>query len=73
MRSNKKKTKLTFSSFRSFFQNYSLEGLEKHTDYLVTVAAKNLKGLGPEDSIELRTEDGGESKKKSARVTFSRQ
>ena len=41
------------------FQNYSLEGLDKHTDYLVTVSAKNLKGFGPEDTIELRTEDGG--------------
>ena len=42
-------------------QNYTLEGLDKHTDYLVTVSAKNLKGLGPEDSIELRTEDGGKN------------
>ena len=40
-------------------QNYSVTGLSRHTDYLVTVAAKNLEGLGPEASIQLRTEDGG--------------
>lgn len=45
--------------FIFLFQNYTLENLEKHTDYIVSVAAKNLKGFGPEDSIELRTEDGG--------------
>lgn len=41
------------------FQNYSLTGLSRHTDYIVTVAARNLEGLGPEAIIELRTEDGG--------------
>ena len=40
-------------------QNYSVTGLSRHTEYLVTVAAKNLEGLGPEASIQLRTEDGG--------------
>ena len=43
------------------FQNYSLTGLSRHTDYIVTVAARNLEGLGPEAVIELRTEDGGQS------------
>ena len=51
----------THLKFGTCFQNYTLEGLDKHTDYLVTVSAKNLKGLGPEDSIELRTEDGGKN------------
>ena len=41
------------------FQNYSLTGLSRHTDYIVTVAARNLEGLGPEATIQLRTEDGG--------------
>ena len=41
------------------FQNYSLTGLSRHTEYIVTVAARNLEGLGPEAIIELRTEDGG--------------
>ena len=40
-------------------QNFSLTGLLRHTNYVLTVAAKNLEGLGPEASIELRTEDGG--------------
>ena len=43
----------------SCVQNYSLTGLSRHTNYLVTIAAKNLEGLGPEASIQLRTEDGG--------------
>ena len=38
---------------------YSLNGLQRHTNYILTVAAKNLEGLGPEASIQLRTEDGG--------------
>ena len=42
------------------FQNYSLTGLSRHTDYIVTVAARNLEGLGPEAIIKLRTEDGGQ-------------
>ena len=41
------------------FQNYTLKRLEKHTNYIVTIAAKNYVGLGPADVIELRTEDGG--------------
>ena len=41
------------------FQNYTIGNLQKHTNYLVTLAAKNLKGLGPNATIELRTEDGG--------------
>ena len=40
-------------------QNYSLAGLLRHTNYIVSVAAKNLEGLGPAATIELRTEDGG--------------
>ena len=47
-------------SFLPSFQNYSLTGLSRHTDYIVTVAARNLEGLGPEAVIELRTEDGGQ-------------
>ena len=43
----------------SSFQNYTLKKLEKHTNYIVTIAAKNYVGLGPADVIELRTEDGG--------------
>eukprot|EP00090_Calanus_glacialis_P045882 TRINITY_DN8764_c0_g1_i1.p1 TRINITY_DN8764_c0_g1~~TRINITY_DN8764_c0_g1_i1.p1 ORF type:complete len:894 (-),score=170.55 TRINITY_DN8764_c0_g1_i1:336-3017(-) len=39
-------------------QNYSLNGLLRHTNYIVTLAAKNLEGMGPEAAIELRTEDG---------------
>jgi hypothetical protein len=42
-----------------FIQNYSLSGLQQHTNYILTLAAKNLEGMGPEDSIQLRTEDGG--------------
>ena len=42
-----------------FFQNYTLRKLEKHTNYIVTVAARNYVGLGPSAVIELRTEDGG--------------
>ena len=42
-------------------QNYTIDGLQKHTNYVVMVAAKNLKGVGPNASIELRTEDGGEN------------
>ena len=49
---------LTFLSF----QNYTLRQLLKHTNYVITLAAKNLKGLGPNATIELRTEDGGQSK-----------
>ncbi len=40
-------------------QNYTIGGLQKHTTYAITLAAKNLKGLGPNATIELRTEDGG--------------
>ncbi len=43
------------------FQNYTISRLEKHTTYLVTITAKNLMGLGPAASMELRTEDGGKS------------
>lgn len=39
-------------------QNYTIRNLEKHTDYRVTVGALNLRGLGPQAVIELRTEDG---------------
>ena len=45
-----------------FFQNYTIGNLQKHTNYIVTLAAKNLKGLGPNATIELRTEDGGRAK-----------
>jgi hypothetical protein len=41
-------------------QNYSLSGLQQHTNYILSLAAKNLEGTGPEDSIQLRTEDGGQ-------------
>ena len=40
-------------------QNYSLSGLLPHTTYIITLAAKNLEGMGPEAVIELRTENGG--------------
>ena len=43
-------------------QNYTLKKLEKHTNYIVTIAARNYVGLGPSDVIELRTEDGGKFK-----------
>ena len=43
------------------FQNYTIGNLQKHTNYVITLAAKNLKGLGPNATIELRTEDGGNS------------
>ena len=43
----------------SILQNYSITGLKRHTNYEVTVAAKNLEGLGPPATIQLRTEDGG--------------
>ena len=42
-------------------QKYSLSGLLPHTTYIITLAAKNLEGTGPEAVIELRTEDGGEN------------
>ena len=42
-------------------QKYSLAGLQAHTTYIITLAAKNLEGTGPEAVIELRTEDGGEN------------
>ena len=45
--------------------------MDKHTDYLVTVSAKNLKGFGPEDSIELRTEDGGKKIPHFIFISFS--
>ena len=56
----------------SSFQNYTLKKLEKHTNYIVTIAAKNYVGLGPADVIELRTEDGGrfDLKKKLVRKWF---
>ena len=41
-------------------QKFSLSGLLPHTTYILTLAAKNLEGLGPEAVIELRTEAGGE-------------
>ena len=41
-------------------QNFSLSGLLPHTTYILTLAAKNLEGLGPEAVIELRTETEGE-------------
>ena len=41
-------------------QNYTIGNLQKHTNYVVTLAAKNLKGIGPNATIELRTEDGGD-------------
>ena len=40
-------------------QEYTLKNLEKHTNYVVTVSARNYVGLGPAAVIELRTEDGG--------------
>ena len=52
------------------FQNYSLTGLSRHTDYIVTVAARNLEGLGPEAVIELRTEDGGQREENLYRVFY---
>ena len=42
-------------------QNYTLKHLEKHTNYIVTVAARNYVGLGPSAIVELRTEDGGKA------------
>ena len=42
-------------------QKFSLSGLLPHTTYILSLAAKNLKGLGPEAVIELRTETGGEN------------
>ena len=59
VRHNGHNSNLWKSSNRNHSQNYSLNGLLRHTNYIVTVAAKNLEGLGPEASIQLRTEDGG--------------
>ena len=52
------KAKLSLS-----LQNYTLKYLEKHTNYIVTVAARNYVGLGPSAVVELRTEDGGKAAK----------
>ncbi len=40
-------------------QNYTLRNLQKHTNYVITLAVKNLKGVGPNATVDLRTEDGG--------------
>ena len=52
------------------FQNYTIGNLQKHTNYVITLAAKNLKGLGPNATIELRTEDGGNSCEEDARMSM---
>ena len=42
-------------------QNYTIRSLQKHTNYVIKLAAKNLQGVGPYATIELRTEDGGKN------------
>ena len=48
------------SNYWLLFQNYSLSGLRQHTTYNISLAARNLEGVGPADSVMLKTEDGGE-------------
>ena len=55
---NKKFTNVLKIDF-NFLKNYSLSGLSQHTTYNITLAARNLEGVGPADSVVLRTEDGG--------------
>ncbi|XP_040572850.2 putative receptor-type tyrosine-protein phosphatase mosPTP-1 isoform X2 [Lepeophtheirus salmonis] len=65
---NTRKESITIKEDVLRIQNYTLSNLQKHTEYRVSIAAKNLNGIGPEASIELRTEDGVPLEPRSPRI-----
>ncbi|TRY71536.1 hypothetical protein TCAL_12498, partial [Tigriopus californicus] len=57
-KNERRSTKLTINEDILRIQNYTIGNLQKHTTYVISLSVKNLKGVGPNATIELRTEDG---------------